>query len=109
MNNEEKILGMLEALTSDMSGMKTDIIEMKDCLSNVEQSVAKANDRMINIELSVADTNDHVHKVKQSAAGLKFDIMSISSTLTDRFMNFTEKLTSIDRKVKNHEDILSAE
>ena len=102
MNNEEKILGMLETLTADMS-------ELKDCFSNIEQSIAKANDRMNNIELSVADTNDRVRKVHQSIGSFKFDIMSLSDALRDRFMNFTEKLTSIEQKVKHHEDILYAE
>ena len=102
MNNEEKILGMLESLAADMT-------EVKDRLGNVEQFVAKVNDRLNNVELSVADTNDRVRKVFQSTAGLKFDIMSISSALSDRFMNFTDKVTSIEQNVKHHEDILYAE
>ena len=95
MNNEEKILGMLETLTADISGVKAEMSEVKN--------------RLNNIELSVADTNDRVRKVYQSIGSFKFDIMSLSDALRDRFMNFTEKLTSIEQKVKHHEDILYAE
>ena len=88
MNNEEKILGMLETLTADMS-------EIKNHLSN--------------IELSAADTNDRIRLVKQGTAALTIDYRSLENALRDRFINFTDKLTNIEQKVKHHDDILYAE
>jgi len=116
MSNEEKILGMLETLAADISGLKANDEKIFGVLESLtaDVSVLKADmsevkDHMNNIELSAADTNDRVRKVYQSIASFKFDIMSLSDTLRDRFMNFTEKLTSIEQKVKHHEDILYSE
>ena len=39
MNNEEKILSMLEALTNDVSGLKADMAELKEDVAELKEDM----------------------------------------------------------------------
>ena len=70
MNNEEKILAMLDKLTSDMAEMKTDMAEMKttqtaqgeqlaaqgEQLAALGEQLAAQGERLLNIEMRIENT-----------------------------------------------------
>jgi len=99
MNNEEKILGMLETLTVDMS-------EVKDRLGNVEQSVSQIGKRLDFVEETLAETRKTVDKTHKSVVFIENDHGDTLKYLRDGYNNNTAKLTSIEKKVKRHEKLL---
>ena len=56
MNNEEKILAMLDKLTSDMAEMKTDMAEMKTTQAAQGERLAAQGERLLNIEMRIENT-----------------------------------------------------
>jgi len=127
MNNEEKILGMLETLTvdmngmkadmngmkadmngmkADMNGMKADMAEVKDRLGNVEQSVDKIEKRLDNVEEHLAETRVVVKKTHNSVVVIENDHGDTLKYLRDGYTNITKRLGSIEDKVTYHDKIL---
>ena len=120
MNNEEKILGMLESLTADMTsvkadmtgmkvemtGIKADMTEVKGRLGNVEQSVTKIEKRLDYVEEILAETRVVVDKTHKSVVFIENDHGDTLKYLRDGYNNNTAKLASIEKKVNRHEKIL---
>jgi predicted nucleic acid-binding Zn-ribbon protein len=120
MNNDEKILGMLETLTTDITGIKSDITEMKADITGLKADMTdvkaditglKADmtgvkNRLNNVELVIVETNDRVRNVEQIAVGIESEHGRILDALTDGFMNCMEKLTRIENRVLQHDNIL---
>jgi len=92
MNNEEKILGILETLTIDITGMKADMTEMKG--------------RLDKVEAIIDETNKDVRKIRQAVTVLEHDHKKMTEALMDGFISNTEKLTRIEDKVTFHDKIL---
>ena len=57
MNNEDKILLMLEGLTTDMAELKQDVAELKHRMTNVENELQEVKRSVILIE------NDHGSRI----------------------------------------------
>ena len=113
MNNEEKILGMLETLTTDMNGMKADMndmkadmAEVKDRLGSVEQSVEKIEKRLDNVEDHLAETRVVVDKTHKAVVVIENDHGDTLKFLRDGYSNITKRLDSIEDKVTYHDKIL---
>jgi len=85
MNNEEKILGMLETLTVDMSEVK---------------------DRLGKVETAIDETNKDVRKIGQAVTVLEHDHKKMTGVLMDGFTNNTERLTRIEDKVTYYDKVL---
>jgi len=92
MNNEEKILGMLETLTTDMTVVKTNI--------------TKIEGRLDNVEVTLAETNDNVRKLGQAVTVLEHGHAKMTGVLMDGFTNNTERLTRIEDKVTYYDEVL---
>jgi len=134
MNNEEKILGMLETMTADMSEIKADMSEVKDRLGRVESRLdkvegslgkvesrldkvesrldkvesrlGKVESRLDFVEESLAETRDIVDRTHKSVVVIENDHGEMLKYLRDGYNNNTAKLISIEKKVNRHEKIL---
>ena len=82
MNNEEKILSMLESMANDMGDMKTDINDMKGRLATIEKNELKTN---LIIE------NEIKHNIQLLAEGQK--------GLVDRLWNIPNEIEDIKESV----------
>ena len=82
MNNEEKILSMLESMKNDMNGMKNDMKDVKERLSNVEDKVLRIN---------LAIENEIRPGIRLLAEGHK--------TLVDRLWHLPDEVEDIKESV----------
>jgi len=53
MNNEEKILAMLESLTGKVDGIETDITSMKTDITSMKTDIKDIKGRVTNVELTI--------------------------------------------------------
>ena len=106
MNNEEKILGMLETLTTDMAGMKTDMAGMKTDMAGMKTEMAEVKERLSKVESAIEETKKDVRKLVQSVTVLEHDHKEITGALFDGFTNNTERLTRIEDKVTYYDEVL---
>jgi predicted nucleic acid-binding Zn-ribbon protein len=109
MNNEEKILGILETMSADISelktdmsgvktdvsGLKTDMSGVKARLDNVETTMSGVNDRLDNVELTISGMSKNVENVRRALVLLEDDHKTITGALSDGFKN-------IERELKRH-------
>ena len=86
MNNEEKILGLLEKVYIELQETKKDLKETKESLrEEMKQGFKKLGDRLVYIE------NDHGKKL---------------SALFDGYKQNSDKLDRIEAEVSKHEEII---
>ena len=106
MNNEEKILGMLETLTADMSGMKIDMSGMKADIAEVKDRLGNVESRLDFVEETLAETRDIVDKTHKSVVFIENDHGNTLKYLSDGYKNITERLTRIEDKVTYYDKVL---
>ena len=80
MNNEEKILVMLETLVSDVSNVKSDVTGMKKDIADLKQGQAGTNQRLDKLEEGQAGTNQRLDKLEKGQARLEIDVKNIKLT-----------------------------
>ena len=68
MTNEEKILKMLEAMQTDMAGMKTDIISMKADISGMQTDMAGMKADISGMQTDMAGMKSDISKIKEVQA-----------------------------------------
>ena len=99
MNNEEKILSLLETLTTDVSELKTD-------MSGVKTDMAEVKVRLNNVEETLFETNERVRGLEQSVASIEYNHGKRLDLIYETVQSHTEALIRIKEDVKRHDDIL---
>ena len=64
MANEERMLSLLETLTTDMSQVKQDLAQVKQEVSSLNQEVSELKTRVTKLEESVSDTRDILARIE---------------------------------------------
>lgn len=64
MNNEEKILTILETLTSDMTIMKSDMADMKADMANMKSDMVNMKSDMADMQSDMADVKTRLTKIE---------------------------------------------
>lgn len=70
MNNEEKILTMLEQMQSDISGMKGDIFGMKADISGMKGDIASLKQGQIAMQEDIAEIKEHAEVTRSATNSL---------------------------------------
>ena len=83
MNNEEKILHILENIQTDVSGLKTDVAGLKSDIVEVKADVAGLKSDMVEVKADIAGLKSDMVEVKADIAGLKTDVAGLKTDLTE--------------------------
>ena len=95
MNNEEKILGILETLSADMSGVKTEMSGVKADISGMKTEMSGMNIRMDNVELTVAETKENLKDLTQIVAGIETKHGNMLEAILDGMMTHREDIVGL--------------
>ena len=80
MNNEEKILEILGVIQSDVSGLKTDVADLKTDVAGLKNDVADLKTDVAGLKTDVADLKTDVAGLKNDVADLKTRVTKIEIT-----------------------------
>ena len=105
MNNEEKILTMLEALTQGQARMGTDISGLKTDVADLTQGQARMETDISGLKADVADLKQGHTELKQGQAELKQGLADLKrevSTNWDNFIELAESHHKFSQKLAEH-------
>ena len=93
MNNEEKILTLLESLTSEVKDMKTDMSDMKTDIKNIKTDMEDVKLRLTNVELGLTN--------------VELRLTNVELRLTNVELRLTDVELTIENKTNKHIQILA--
>jgi len=83
MNNEEKILQMLEHLTEDVSGLKQDVSGLKEDVAGLKQDVSVLKEDVAGLKQDVSVLKEDVSGLKQDVSVLRKDVDTLKEDVSD--------------------------
>jgi len=102
MNNEEKILSILEQIQSDVAGLKSDVAELKSDVAELKSDVAELKYDVKNLKQAQAETNRRLDKIERDLS----DNTEITITLSKQVGKLTGKIADHDNKFKGLREAL---
>ena len=81
MNNEEKILSILESMQQDIGELKTGVAKLDDRVARLDDSVAKLDDRVANLDGRVANLEVSVERLEVSQAKMETSFINLKSDM----------------------------
>lgn len=99
MNNEEKILSMLEQLTGDVSIIKDDVSGLKTRMDTLDTKVDKLDARVDKLDAKVDDIDRAVIRIENEHGD------KLAALEDGRKMNY-QLLKQIEKKVSGQEDFI---
>jgi len=106
MNNEEKIIGMLEHLTGRVDQLADDVTVLKTGQKQIEQRLDSLDTRVGNIEVKVNSIDARVGNLEVKVDKLDARIANLEvkvDKLDARVANLEDKVFSLDARVGNLE------
>jgi len=105
LNNEEKILSMLEVLTTDIKDVKSDVKDVKDRLEKVEDKLDKVEDRLEKVEDRLEKVEYEVVKTNIS---IENNLWPAVLATKDVLNGQIDKLKDVKKNVENMEPTVTA-
>ena len=81
MNNEERILAILESMQSDISGLKEDVSGLKEDVSGLKEDVGGLKEDVSGLKKDVSGLKEDVGGLKEDVGGLKEDVGGLKGEL----------------------------
>jgi len=107
MNNEIKILSILENIQTDVSEIKTDVAELKVRMTNVEADVSELKSDVAELKVRMTNVEADVAGLKSDVAGLKADVARLDAGLTEvRIIQENEVLPKINLLAEGHSGLV---
>lgn len=113
MNNEERILSMLEQLTSDVAGLKAGQAKLESGQSKLESGQSKLEDGQAKLESGQAKLESGQSNLATEIADVKAIAMHIENDhgrqlglLVDGHMQNADKLSRIEAEITRHEEVI---
>ncbi|MDD4834062.1 MAG: hypothetical protein PHC44_04940 [Lutispora sp.] len=99
MNNEEKILNLLENMQTDITTMKTDITIMKTSINDLKEGQDKSNARLDRMEVELAEVKSIAIKTHDKTAQL----VEFSNETDNKLERIIEENKSVHGLLGEHE------
>ena len=108
MNNEDKILAILEKLQEDFSGMKEDVSSLKQDVSGLKQDVSGLKQDVSGLKQDASGLKEDVSSLKQDVSSIKIrldvDIQTQLNLLSEGHSRLVERLDILDEVKELAED-----
>ncbi|MDR2900205.1 MAG: hypothetical protein LBV20_01615 [Treponema sp.] len=99
MNNESKILTMLETLVEDVGGLKQDVSGLKQDVSGLKQDVSGLKQGQQRLEQDVGGLKHDVSIVKEFALNMENEELPRLNALFDAFELNNDLIQSSDQRI----------
>lgn len=96
MTNDEKILEILLQMQSDISALKSDVVDLKSGQTKLEQNVA-------DVKSDIVDLKSGQTKLEQTVTDLKFDVTDLKSDVATLKFDVTKLKSGQEQLVRNQE------
>ena len=99
MNNEEKILTMLEALTKGQARMETDISDLKTDVATLKTDVATLKTDVASLKIDNANLKTEIANIKKEQ--IRIDNI-IENNLWDTIVQIADMQYTLNEKLESH-------
>ena len=104
MNNDEKILSMLEALTGKVDNIENDMKDVKSRLTNVEADIKDVKGRLTNVENKIVNIEE---KVLMTNLNIENKIIPSIGFLTDGHKTLADRLWHLPEEFEDMKESVS--
>ena len=108
MNNEEKILTILEQMQTDISGLKQDVSGLKEDVSGLKEDVSGLKEDVSGLKEDVSGLKEDVSGLKQDVSAIKIrldmDVQKQLNLLSEGHSRLVERLDVLEEVKELAED-----
>jgi len=97
MNNEEKILTILETMQTDMKDVKTDISDIKTRLTSVETKVGNLETKVGSLETKVGSLDTKVGNLETDMQTVKREVVKTNLTIENEIAKSIRLIAEVQK------------
>ncbi|MDR1736822.1 MAG: hypothetical protein LBR85_08165 [Oscillospiraceae bacterium] len=106
MNNEEKILGLLETLAKDVTDLKSDVSSLKSDVSSLKSDVSSLKSDVSSLKVGQAKADDFISFARNSMYIMQHEQLPGIKGVMESYDGHTERLEKHDRRIFKLENLV---
>jgi len=107
MNNEEKILSILESMQTDISGLKEDVSDLKKDVAGLKEDVSGLKMDVSGLKEDVSVLKEDVSGLKEDVSGLKVDVSGMKEDVSGLKDNVSGIKIRLDADIQTQLNLLA--